>query len=67
MKKKITRVVLVAFILASFQLAESQQPTKIPRIGRLFGGFLFTQTTRNESLLQGLRELGYVEGEKDCH
>lgn len=42
--------------------AAAQQAGKIPRIGRLAGGFLYTQTTRNDSLLQGLRELGYVEG-----
>ena len=62
MKKKITRVVLVAYILASFQLAEAQQPTKIPRIGYLTFAFLSAVSARIEAFRQGLRELGYVEG-----
>jgi ABC-type uncharacterized transport system substrate-binding protein len=51
---------MLAFLLGV--AAQAQLPTKVPRIGRLAGGFLYTQTTRNDSLLQGLRELGYIEG-----
>jgi putative ABC transport system substrate-binding protein len=54
----------LALVIAFVGLAggAEAQPAKIPRIGRLVGGFLYSQTTRIESLLQGLRELGYVEG-----
>ena len=45
--------------LASFA---QQQPAKVARLGYL--GFAFPSTTpnRREALLQGLRDLGYVEG-----
>jgi putative ABC transport system substrate-binding protein len=42
--------------------AEAQQPTKIPRIGYLGGGFPSSNPARIEAFRQGLRELGYVEG-----
>jgi putative tryptophan/tyrosine transport system substrate-binding protein len=38
--------------------AEAQQPAKIPRIGYLTG----VGSASNEAFLQGLRDLGYVEG-----
>jgi putative ABC transport system substrate-binding protein len=40
--------------------AEAQQPTKVPRIGRLGGGTL--SSARIDAFRQALRELGYVEG-----
>jgi ABC-type uncharacterized transport system substrate-binding protein len=47
--------------LTTFHLAQAQQPpTKIPRIGYLMTRFL--DPVRSETLRQGLRELGYVEG-----
>jgi len=49
-------VVLFAFCLS----AEAQQPAKIPRIG--FLTLLAGPTRLEESFVQGLRELGYVEG-----
>jgi putative ABC transport system substrate-binding protein len=43
--------------------AQAQQPTKVPRIGHLSaGGSLSPNRPRIEAFLQGLRELGYVEG-----
>ena len=42
--------------------AEAQQPTKIPRIGFLSGGFPSSGAPRIDAFRQGLRELGYVEG-----
>ena len=36
-------------------VAQAQQPTKIPRVGFLYGG-------RNDGFRLGMRELGYVEG-----
>jgi hypothetical protein len=46
-------------LLLSF-IAEAQQPKKIPRIGLLSGGGLSVES--NTALLQGLWNLGYVEG-----
>jgi putative ABC transport system substrate-binding protein len=42
--------------------AEAQQAKKIPRIGVLFAGSPATFSLRTEAFLQGLRDLGYVEG-----
>jgi putative tryptophan/tyrosine transport system substrate-binding protein len=60
-KSKIKIVALVFIgVLACFQLAEAQQRTgKVPRIGLLFN----TGSTPPQALVQGLRDLGYVEGE----
>jgi len=41
-------------------VAEAQQATKVPRIGRLGGGTLSSR--RIDEFRQALRELGYVEG-----
>src|SRR5215475_11977123 len=44
--------------------AEAQQAGKrVPRIGYLDGAFLSANSERIEALRQGLRELGYVEGQ----
>jgi ABC-type uncharacterized transport system substrate-binding protein len=54
---------LTVLLLASFNLAEAQQPTKIPRIGYISGtGNETNQGPYVEALRQGLRELGYIEG-----
>jgi putative ABC transport system substrate-binding protein len=50
--------VLLALILANIHIADAQQPKKIPRIGYLTG----VGSAPNEAFLQGLRDLGYVEG-----
>jgi putative ABC transport system substrate-binding protein len=42
--------------------AHAQQPTKIPRIGYLSGGFPSAGAPRTDAFRLGLRELGYVEG-----
>jgi hypothetical protein len=55
---------LIAFVLVvAGAVAQAQQPTKVPRIGWLTGGSLPAQAARHEALRQGLRELGYVEGQ----
>ena len=61
-----TGFALCALLFALCISAEAQQPTKIPRIGYLTGGSLFSSSTsaRIEAFRQGLRELGYVEGKK---
>jgi putative ABC transport system substrate-binding protein len=43
--------------------AEAQQPKKVPRIGFLSAVPLSSMSARVEALRQGLRELGYVEGQ----
>ena len=54
---------LVAWVvLAVGVIAEAQQPTKIPQVGYLNGGFLSGIAGRIEAFRQGLRELNYVEG-----
>jgi putative ABC transport system substrate-binding protein len=54
---------LLVVLLTSFNLAEAQQPTKIPRIGYVSGtGDATHQGPYVEALRQGLRQLGYVEG-----
>ena len=58
MNKKIAVSVLATFILASFHLAEAQQPAKIPRIGFVAG----TLPDSVVELRRGLRDLGYIEG-----
>jgi putative tryptophan/tyrosine transport system substrate-binding protein len=49
-------------VLVGGTFAEAQQPKKIPRIGVLSPGFLGPSPSR-DAFRQGLRELGYVEGQ----
>jgi ABC-type uncharacterized transport system substrate-binding protein len=58
MKTKILVYALPALILTTIHFAEAQQPKKIPRIGYLTG----VGSAPSEAFLQGLRDLGYVEG-----
>ena len=66
MMRKITGVTLSAMLLALAlcSFAEAQQPKKIPRIGLLgsLSGSSSSDRIRTEAFLQGLRDLGYVEG-----
>jgi putative ABC transport system substrate-binding protein len=62
MKKKITVLTLCAMLLALCASAEAQQPTKIPRVGILGGGSASANAARIEAFRQGLRDLGYLEG-----
>jgi putative ABC transport system substrate-binding protein len=62
MTKKNLVWLLVIFFVANASVAQSQQPTKIPRIGYLAATSLSTNPARNEAFRQGLRELLYVEG-----
>jgi putative tryptophan/tyrosine transport system substrate-binding protein len=60
-RKTFIVVWLVALALASFRLAEAQQPKKVPRIG-----FVAVSGDPNTSNIvefrRGLRDLGYIEG-----
>jgi len=51
---------IVSLMTAS--LAKAQQPTKTPRLGYLSPGSPSSATLNRDAILQGLRELGYVEG-----
>jgi putative tryptophan/tyrosine transport system substrate-binding protein len=58
MVRKLSIFIFVTMILASVLFAEAQQPGKVPRIGYLAdAGF-----SPPQAFLQGLRDLGYVEG-----
>ncbi len=57
---------ILAFVLCAAVLplpAHAQQPAKVPRIGFLSWGFPPPSDPYGEPFRQGLRELGYVEGQ----
>ena len=56
-------VTFILSLLAAPLAAAAQPPPKIPRIGVLSGSSLTTDSRNREAFLQGLRELGYVEGQ----
>jgi len=62
MSKKLLIWLLATVFLTTAPSAESQQPTKIPRIGFLNAASPSAILARYEAFRQGLRELGYVEG-----
>jgi putative tryptophan/tyrosine transport system substrate-binding protein len=53
----------VVVLLAAVSIADAQQPKKVPRIGFLSAFSSFSDRERIEAFRQGLRELGYVEGQ----
>jgi putative tryptophan/tyrosine transport system substrate-binding protein len=61
-KLKLLPYALCAMLFVLCSSADAQQPPKVPRIGYLAVAPLSAQTARTEAFLQGLRELGYVEG-----
>src|SRR5262245_16052179 len=63
MKKILFRLTLVALLFALCSSAQAQQPKKIPRIGYLSSASPGFESSRAESIRQGLRELGYIEGQ----
>ena len=61
-KAGVLSILFVVVLLAV--AAEAQQPAKIPRIGYVSGtGDASNQGPYVEALRQGLRDLGYVEGQ----
>ena len=62
-----TRYVLVFICLLLFVVmptgAEAQQPKKIPKVGILLPGTRLTYATRVDAFSNGLRDLGYIEGQ----
>jgi ABC-type uncharacterized transport system substrate-binding protein len=57
------RTIVVSLLLTLLTVAEAQQPTKFPRIGFLITSSPSIISPRLMAFRQGLRELGYVEGE----
>jgi putative tryptophan/tyrosine transport system substrate-binding protein len=62
MDKKLLCLALIT-TLASVFPAEAQQPKKVSRIGVLSGGTASSNASRIQAFRQGLRDLGYVEGQ----
>jgi len=62
MRGKFIFLTLCAVVLAHCSFAEAQQPTKVARLGFLIATSPSTEKARIDSFLQGMRELGYVEG-----
>ena len=54
---------LLVLLLISFNLAEAQQPKKVPRIGYLSQLDAARESTRAEGIRLALRELGHIEGQ----
>ena len=61
-KATASSIFIAAMLLAVPELAEAQQPAKIPRIGILVWASGSMLSNRIEAFRQRLRELGYVEG-----
>jgi putative tryptophan/tyrosine transport system substrate-binding protein len=60
MNTRITLLLLIALILTTASFVGAQQAAKVPRIGYLHGGSKLDST--DESVQQGLRGLGYIDG-----
>jgi putative ABC transport system substrate-binding protein len=56
-------ICLLATVFLPTGFLEAQQPKKVARIGYLSAGTPSAQTPYTEALRQGLRELGYIEGQ----
>jgi len=63
MKTKITGLALGALLFALSVPAEAQEPKKIPRIGVLMAPSRSAVSEFIDAFRQGLRALGYVEGQ----
>jgi len=61
--KTVHCLALGAMLLALCMSVEAQQPKKIPRIGFLMPGSRADYAVRIEAFQNGLRELGYIEGQ----
>jgi ABC-type uncharacterized transport system substrate-binding protein len=61
-KRKLGSFTLSVMLIALGLPAEAQQPTKVPRIGFLGATSPSTIPARLDAFRQGLRDLGYVEG-----
>ena len=62
-KAGVLSMLFAVVLLAVAVIADAQQPTKVHRIGYLTAATPSTMAARTEALRQGLRELGWVEGQ----
>jgi ABC-type uncharacterized transport system substrate-binding protein len=62
-KAALLSILLVAVLLAVAVIAEAQQPRKVPVIGYLTLASASSNLPRREAFREGLRNLGYVEGQ----
>jgi ABC-type uncharacterized transport system substrate-binding protein len=62
MRSKVFACAVCAILLALWSCAAAQQSGKIPRIGILIAASAPNAARRVQALQQGLRELGYIEG-----
>jgi putative tryptophan/tyrosine transport system substrate-binding protein len=60
MKKKVTLFTICCMVFAFCSVAEAQQQKRIPRVGYLT--LASTLRANEEAFLQGLQELGYIQG-----
>ena len=63
MRSKILWTFLGMALVAAGSLAQAQQPKKVPRLGYLAAVSATADAPRLEAFRQGLRDLGYVEGQ----
>jgi putative ABC transport system substrate-binding protein len=59
--KSVYSLALIALLFALCVSAQAQQPKKVPRVG--FLTLLTKPDPREEAFVQGLRELGYIDGQ----
>ena len=62
MKKKLLGLAVLTVIFALVQFVDAQQPGKMARLGYLTAAGRAGSAHLTEAFLQGLRDLGYVEG-----
>jgi len=62
MNKTILWLVAI-FLVGAVEIVEAQQPKKVPRIGYVGAGSPATAGHHAQAFMQGLRELGYVDGQ----
>src|SRR5262250_480732 len=60
---RLSRLLVVLIVVALCFSVEAQQPKKVPRIGYLSPLSSARDATRRQGFQQGLRELGYTEGQ----
>ena len=63
MNHKVILFLIAASALICANLAEAQQPKRLPRIGYLSPSDPGSESTRSDRFRVALRELGYIEGQ----
>jgi putative tryptophan/tyrosine transport system substrate-binding protein len=62
-KARLSSILIAVLMLAVAVIADAQQPKNTPLVGFLVPGSRSSYSARIEAFRQGLRELGYVEGQ----